>query len=172
MNTTPEGFKLVENFISVGDEKKIKKILDKLDYWPVPSEPGGGRVVKFFGYRHAVMSKASSVVFIPESLQVLGEKCEKFVKASLPQVLISRYPVGSFIDWHQDARHDPITVAVSLESDCTLEFRKIKNHKRLIRIKIPRRSVYVISGEAWHSWEHRVPTVESFRYSLTWRRNL
>jgi DNA oxidative demethylase len=90
----------------------------------------------------------------------------------LEQALVTYYPRGAGIGWHRDApMFGPTVVGVSLLGDCEMRFRRLKRRprERSERLLLPRRSAYVLSGEARSDWQHGIPELERDRYAITFR---
>ena len=89
------------------------------------------------------------------------KKCEIFVNEYLPR---------NGLKAHHDHRttYDETIFGVSLLSDTYITF--IGKGKR-IRVKIPRRSLYVMTGESRYTYKHsiRKSDIESRRLSMTYR---
>src|ERR1700710_1256932 len=73
------------------------------------------------------------------------------------QALVTRYDPGAGIGWHRDRPVFEHVVGISLESNTTLRFRR-RHDKGFNRVAVPLppRSVYHLSGEARHGWEHGI----------------
>lgn len=110
---------------------------------------------------------------IPEWLETLRAKAAAFAGldgADLVQVLLTRYDPGAGIGWHRDRPVFDHVVGVSLGSEARLRFRR-RTQKGFDRFAIPLapRSVYHLSGEARHDWEHGIAAMETRRWSVTFR---
>lgn len=59
---------------------------------------------------------------------------------------------------------------MSLASACKFRFRrKVDDAWQRLTFDIEPRSLYRISGESRHLWEHSIPPVAARRYSVTFR---
>jgi alkylated DNA repair dioxygenase AlkB len=60
---------------------------------------------------------------------------------------------------------------LSLGSACKFRFRRTAPSGKWERFTLEAqpRSLYAMTGEARHGWEHSIPSVETPRYSITFR---
>ncbi len=90
-----------------------------------------------------------------------GYKCELFVNNYLP---------GSGLRQHHDHRttYDEIIIGVSILSDSKMTFSR---GKRKIKVNIPRRSMYILTGESRFLYKHgfQLGDITQRRISLTFR---
>jgi len=64
-------------------------------------------------------------------------------------------------------------VGISFLAACTFRMRrKTANRWQRLSLRAEPRSVYVLRGPSRTEWEHSIPSVESLRYSLTFRNVL
>lgn len=92
------------------------------------------------------------------------------------QCIVNRYLPGEGIAFHTDDRRlfGPDILVVSLGSDVAMTFRHPGG--RVVVVPVPRRSAYLMSGEARLRWQHEIPSRKSdagrrrgTRVSLTFR---
>ena len=90
--------------------------------------------------------------------------------ADLVQALLIRYDPGAGIGWHRDRPVFEHVVGISLGSPTTLRFRR-RTAKGFDRLSVPvePRSIYHLSGEARHEWEHSITGMDTHRWSITFR---
>src|ERR1700750_1443858 len=88
----------------------------------------------------------------------------------LVQALLIRYDVGAGIGWHRDRPVFEHVIGISLGSPATLRFRR-RRPGGFDRASLPfaPRSMYHLSGEARHDWEHSIPEMAATRWSITFR---
>ena len=88
----------------------------------------------------------------------------------IAQVLCTEYDVGVGIGWHRDKPHFDRIFGLSLGSPCKFRFRRAVGEKwQRYTLEAAPRSLYMMSGESRHVWEHSIPAVEAPRYSITFR---
>jgi alkylated DNA repair protein (DNA oxidative demethylase) len=110
---------------------------------------------------------------IPDYLLALRDRAARFAAlppADLVQVLVTRYDPGAGIGWHRDRPVFEHVVGVSLGAPATLRLRRrsASGFDR-VSLPIPARSVYHLTGEARHQWEHSIAAMEVRRWSVTFR---
>src|SRR6266403_1417199 len=109
---------------------------------------------------------------IPEWLVPMIEKIEAYggPTAKIGQVLCTEYDAGVGIGWHRDKPHFDEVFGLSLGSACKFRFRRNSGGKwERFTLDTEPRSLYVMTGESRHVWEHSIPPVEEPRYSITFR---
>lgn len=81
-----------------------------------------------------------------------------------------KYSPGVRFNAHYDSKHrwDEFIVGVNLKSEAELYFTK--KDTKTVSIKIPPRSIYVLSGESRYKWRHGIKKVKNLRYSITLRK--
>lgn len=110
---------------------------------------------------------------IPPWLQPVKARAARFAgiaDADLVQTLLIRYDPGAGIGWHRDRPVFEHVVGISLGSATTLRFRR-RTPKGFERLSVPlaARSIYHLSGEARHEWEHSIAGMDTCRWSITFR---
>lgn len=88
----------------------------------------------------------------------------------LVQALLIRYDPGAGIGWHKDRPVFEHVVGISLGSEAVLRLRR-RNAAGFDRAKVtlPPRSIYHLSGEVRHAWEHSIAPMDVPRWSITFR---
>jgi alkylated DNA repair dioxygenase AlkB len=88
----------------------------------------------------------------------------------LVQALLIRYDPGAGIGWHRDRPVFEHVLGISLGAPATMRFRRrrLGGFDRTSAILTPR-SIYHLTGEARHEWEHSIPAVAVTRWSVTFR---
>jgi DNA oxidative demethylase len=110
---------------------------------------------------------------IPDWLLPLRAKAAQF--AGLPpdelaQTLLIRYDPGAGIGWHRDRPVFEHVLGISLGAPATMRFR----HRRRggfdrAAVFLAPRSIYHLTGEARHQWEHSIAPMDATRWSITFR---
>lgn len=88
----------------------------------------------------------------------------------LVQALLIRYDPGAGIGWHKDRPVFEHVVGISLGKDATLRLRR-RGERGFERAKaeLAPRSIYHLSGEVRHEWEHSIAPMDQPRWSITFR---
>lgn len=90
--------------------------------------------------------------------------------ATLVQALLIRYDPGAGIGWHRDRPVFEHVVGISLGVPATMRFRRrVGTSFVRVAVPLPVRSVYHLTGEVRHGWEHSIATMDETRWSVTFR---
>ena len=110
---------------------------------------------------------------IPDWLLPLRAKAARF--AALPpdelaQALLIRYDPGAGIGWHRDRPVFEHVLGISLGAPATMRFRRRRRggFDRAAVLLAPR-SIYHLTGEVRHHWEHSIAPMDATRWSITFR---
>jgi alkylated DNA repair protein (DNA oxidative demethylase) len=134
----------------------------------------GKRLTASYGWRYdfddASFAPAEA---IPDWLLPLRVKAAQFAclrPDELVQALLIRYDPGAGIGWHRDRPVFEHVVGISLGAPATMRFRRRRRggFDRASVLLAPR-SIYHLTGEARHQWEHSIATMEVTRWSITFR---
>jgi alkylated DNA repair dioxygenase AlkB len=110
---------------------------------------------------------------IPDFLLPVRRKAAAFAglpEADLAQALLIRYDPGAGIGWHRDRPVFEHVVGISLGVPATLRLRRRRGTGfERVSLPIAPRSVYHLSGEARHQWEHSIAPMDVRRWSITFR---
>src|SRR6476660_8651473 len=91
----------------------------------------------------------------------LRAKAARFANISaedLVQALFIRYDPGAGIGWHRDRPVFEHVVGISLGAPATMRFRRRRaGGFDRASAELGPRSIYHLSGEARHKWEHSIP---------------
>jgi alkylated DNA repair dioxygenase AlkB len=88
----------------------------------------------------------------------------------LVQALLIRYDPGAGIGWHKDRPVFEHVIGISLGNEAAMRFRRRrdKGFERQLLPLIPR-SIYHLSQEVRHRWEHSIAPMALPRWSITFR---
>jgi DNA oxidative demethylase len=110
---------------------------------------------------------------IPEWLLPLRAKAARFVclqPGELVQAALIRYDPGAGIGWHRDRPVFEHVVGISLGAPATMRFRRRgRGGFDRASVLLAPRSIYHLTGEARHDWEHSIAAMEVTRWSITFR---
>lgn len=88
----------------------------------------------------------------------------------LVQALLIRYDPGAGIGWHKDRPVFEHVVGISLGSEAVLRLRhRTAAGFERAKVMLPPRSIYHLSGEVRHAWEHSIAPMDVPRWSITFR---
>ena len=110
---------------------------------------------------------------IPDWLLPVREKAARFAglpPGELVQALLIRYDPGAGIGWHRDRPVFGHVLGISLGAPATMRFwrRQRGGFDRASAVLAPR-SIYHLTGEARHQWEHSIAAMAATRWSITFR---
>jgi alkylated DNA repair dioxygenase AlkB len=133
----------------------------------------GKRRVASFGYKYDyAQQRLQEAEQVPGWLAPVIEKVEAYggPGVKIKQVLCTEYDVGVGIGRHRDKPHFDEVFGLSLGSASKLRFRRKTGEKwERFSLDAEPRSLYVMTGESRHVWEHSIPPVQAPRYSITFR---
>lgn len=169
------GLALAEEFVTPAEEQELISRIASVELSPFQFRGfEGKRLTASFGFHYDFNRQSFGATEpIPDWLAPLKVRAERFAglpEGGLQQVLLIRYDPGASIGWHRDRPVFDKVVGVSLGAPTVLTFRQ-RDGARFRRIKVPLapRSIYLLSGEARHDWEHGISAHDRLRYSITFR---
>ena len=110
---------------------------------------------------------------MPDWLLLVRDRAAEFVGLKpdeLVQALVIRYDPGAGIGWHRDRPVFEHVVGISLGAAAMMRFRRRKpsGFERAAALLKPR-SIYHLTGDARHEWEHSLAPLPATRWSITFR---
>lgn len=171
----PEGLRYQPEFVSKSIEAELIGRLQALPLRPFQFGvyEGKRRVASFgfhYDFAHKSLQKAEP---IPAWLASLVNSVEEFgglPPGSVGHVLCTEYEAGAGIGWHRDKAEFETIFGLSLNAACKFRLRRrVRDKWQRFTLVAEPRSLYVMDGEARHSWEHSIPAVQQLRYSITFR---
>jgi alkylated DNA repair dioxygenase AlkB len=171
----PAGLRYQPEFVSQPAENELIARISELPLQPFQfGAYQGKRRVASFGFRYDyALRKLQEADPIPAWLASIIASVEQY--GDLPagcvrQILCTEYDVGVGIGWHRDKPHFDKIFGLSLGAPCKFRFRRAAGGRReRFTLSAEPRSLYMMSGESRHGWEHSIPAVEQRRYSITFR---
>jgi alkylated DNA repair protein (DNA oxidative demethylase) len=134
----------------------------------------GKRLTRSFGWSYDFdTGRFAPTDPIPEWLRSVQARAATFAGLAadeLVQALLIRYDPGAGIGWHKDRPVFEHVVGISLGAPATMRFRR-RAAKGFERVAVPlaSRSIYHLTGEIRHEWEHSIVPIEQPRWSVTFR---
>jgi alkylated DNA repair protein (DNA oxidative demethylase) len=134
----------------------------------------GKRLTSSFGWSYdfdrGTMAAAEP---IPAFLLPVRDRAAAFAGLApdaFEQALLIRYDPGAGIGWHRDRPQFEHVLGISLGAPATLRLRRRrKGGFDRATVQLAPRSVYSLSGEARHEWEHSIAPMDEPRWSITFR---
>jgi alkylated DNA repair protein (DNA oxidative demethylase) len=169
------GISYAPDIVSEGEERALIVSLDAIEVTPFRFQGWlGKRLTASFGWRYDFDDGSFDAAEpIPDFLLPLRERAAAFAGLApedLVQSLIVRYDPGAGIGWHRDRPLFEHVIGISLEAPATLRLRR-RREGGFDRAALPLapRSIYHLSGEARHDWEHSIAAMDVRRWSVTFR---
>jgi len=164
-----------DDFVSSEEEAILVAGIDSAPLAPFRFQGWlGKRLTASFGWRYDFEDASfRETAPIPGWLLPIRERAAAFAGLAsdqLVQVLLTRYDPGAGIGWHRDRPVFEHVIGISLGSPATLRLRR-RRPGGFDRVAVPLapRSIYGLSGEARHEWEHSIAPMDVSRRSITFR---
>jgi alkylated DNA repair dioxygenase AlkB len=134
----------------------------------------GKRLTASFGWLYDFeTARFAPAKSIPAWLLPLRARAAQFAgldARDLVQALLIRYDAGAGIGWHRDRPVFEHVLGISLGASTTMRFRRRRaGGFDRAAAKLSPRSIYHLSGEARHEWEHSIAEMALTRWSVTFR---
>lgn len=169
------GLALHEEFVCSQEEDELIERISAVELTPFKFRGfEGKRQTRSFGWRYDFQDQSfRRTEPIPDWLQPLGHRAAAFAglgEDAFVHALLIRYDPGAGIGWHKDRPVFEHVVGVSLGAPTLMTFRRRDGTRfRRVKVPLPTRSAYHLSGEVRHEWEHGISAHDALRYSITFR---
>lgn len=164
---TPPGLHYIPDWISPEEEERLLSEIEKS-----PWELSLKRRVQQYGPVYDYSTKKLNYEIaksIPSWLE-LPPIVPLFKDVIPAQIIVNEYKPKQGITRHIDSPlFGPVVGSLSLLSDTDMLIGQWQDKKSEFPIKLARRSLLVLSGEARSQWYHCVPSVDERRISITFR---
>ncbi|MCB4862793.1 alpha-ketoglutarate-dependent dioxygenase AlkB [Sphingobium sp. PNB] len=164
-----------EGFITAEEERTLIHGIDGAGLTPFLFQQWTGkRLTKSFGWSYDFQTgKFGPCEPIPDWAMTARTRAARFAGLApdeLEQMLLIRYDPGAGIGWHRDRPAFEHVIGISLGEPAAMRFRRRTEtgFSRANAMLAPR-SIYHMSGQARHDWEHSIAPVEALRWSITFR---
>jgi alkylated DNA repair protein (DNA oxidative demethylase) len=169
------GLTQAEGIVTQNEERALIACIDASKLSPFRFHGWlGKRMTASFGWNYDFETKRFAPTEpIPDWLFEVRERAARFAcrtPSDLVQALLIRYDPGAGIGWHRDRPVFEHVVGVSLGAPTTMRFRR-RSEAGFDRAsaELAPRSIYHLSGEARHNWEHSIAEMNETRWSITFR---
>ena len=169
------GLNVRSDLIDAAEERMLIGHIDATDLTPFRFQSWTGkRLTTSFGWSYDFeVGRPSYAPPIPDWLLPFRDRAAGFAKLvpdDLIQALLIRYDPGAGIGWHKDRPVFEHVVGVSLGGDAAMRFRRrtVTGFERR-SVPLEPRSIYHLSAEIRHEWEHSIAPMADARWSLTFR---
>lgn len=169
------GFELAPNFVTPKEEAALIARIDAEQLTPFKYRQWEGkRLTAGFGWRYDFLTGRLDVgPPFPDWLLPVRDRAAVHIGVApddFVQALLIRYDPGAGIGWHKDRPAFEHIVGISLGQDATLRLRRRRpGGFDRTKAKLSPRSIYHLTGEARHQWEHSIAPMDVPRWSITFR---
>jgi len=164
-----------EDFLSAAEEADLIAHIDAESLSPFKFQQWTGkRLTRSYGWSYDFENGSFAPAEpIPDWLRPARTRAAEFAgfqPDDLVQALLIRYDPGAGIGWHKDRPVFEHVVGISLGNTATLRLRR-RSATGFERAKaeLAPRSIYHLSGEVRHQWEHSIAPMDVPRWSVTFR---
>jgi alkylated DNA repair dioxygenase AlkB len=171
----PNGLIFEPDFLSRAEEHELLQVIQRMPFYEFKLHGvAAKRRLMHFGLRYAldkrVLSNAPELPAEFEPLRARAAAIAGIAADDFSQILVNEYPPGAGIGWHHDSPPFGIVAGISLGADCTMRFQAGSGEqRRTAELDLPRRSLYLLTGDARELWQHRISPMKELRYSITMR---
>lgn len=169
------GFAYAGSLIAADEEAALIAGIDRAELQPFRFQGWlGKRLTTSFGWRYDFDDASfAQGAPLPGWLLPLRDRAAAFAGLApdaLAHALLIRYDPGAGIGWHRDRPVFEHVIGISLGNPATMRFRRRRpgGFDRFAAPLAPR-SIYHLSGEARHDWEHSIAPMDVPRWSITFR---
>ena len=134
----------------------------------------GKRLTSSFGWAYDFdKGRLAEAAPMPDFLLPVRTRAAAFAGLEadvLVHALLIRYDPGAGIGWHRDRPQFEHVVGISLGAEAVMRFRRRRERGfDRVAVPLPARSVYHLTGDARHAWEHSIAPMDDARWSVTFR---
>lgn len=173
--TPVAGLRLVAEAVSEAEEARLAALIDAAPLAPFQfGQWQGKRLTVHYGSAYDYQrGRPTEAPPLPDWLldlrgrlaSLMGRGPEDFI-----QGLLIRYDPGAGIGWHRDRPQYGEVLGLSLSAPAVLRLRRrTADGFERRKVDLPRRSLYLLSGEVRQEWEHSIAPAEIARRSITLR---
>jgi len=169
------GLSQADAFVTPNEEQVLIASIDVVELSPFRFHGWlGRRLTASYGWQYDFDNASfAPAEAIPDWLLPVRAKAARFAGLEpdeLVQALLIRYDPGAGIGWHRDRPVFEHVLGISLGAPATMRFRRRKpgGFERASALLAPR-SIYHLTGEVRHQWEHSIAPMDVSRWSITFR---
>lgn len=164
-----------DDIVSTAEEKALIARIDDTGLSPFRFQQWTGkRLTRSYGWSYDFETGAfARAEPMPDWLDDIRHRAACFTDLDpldLVQALLIRYDPGAGIGWHRDRPVFEHVVGISLGHEATLRLRRRRDRAfERAKANLAPRSIYHLSGEVRHHWEHSIAPMDHPRWSITFR---
>ena len=169
------GLSQIDEIVTPDEERALVGAIDAAELSPFRFHGWlGKRLTASYGWRYDFdTADFSPTDALPDWLLPARAGAARFAglePGDLVQALVIRYDPGAGIGWHRDRPMFEHVLGISLGAPAVMRFRRRRpgGFDRMSRL-LPPRSIYHLTGEARHEWEHSIAGMAMTRWSITFR---
>ena len=160
------GLSFYDDVITDAQEAAFIAHIDACDLTPFRFQQWTGKRLTYtsgwsYDFEHVRFAPAEPM---PDWLLDVRGRAAAFAGLSadeLVQALLIRYDPGAGIGWHKDRSVFEHVVGISLGSEAVLRLRRrTQTGFDRAEVTLPPRSIYHLSGEVRHAWEHSIAPMD------------
>ena len=169
------GLVLVRGAVTAAEEGQLAERIDAAPLAPFQfGQWQGKRLTAHYGSAYDFSRhRLDAAPPLPDWLLAARDKLAPQVgrePANFAAALVIRYDPGAGIGWHRDRPQYGEVLGLSLSAPCVLRLRRrTESGFERRSVDLPPRSLYLLSGEVRHAWEHSIVPLEVTRRSITLR---
>ena len=164
-----QGLWYIENYLSEKESEEFYHYITHHVNLELISDAKNSRRVAHFGYYYDYKNNNTlkPAPKIPDWLKELIDK-QLSMLPDFNQIIINEYKPGQQIAYHTDHKmFGPVIACVTVGKSIPINFR---NNEDVKELNIKSGSMYIMTGEARHQWQHSLKnTSNDIRYSITYR---
>jgi DNA oxidative demethylase len=170
----PPGLSLAYEIMTPEEEAELIALFEQCGVAANAYDPGNPRSSVSFGWKYDFQNDSFiPCAPIPEGLRAVCETAARLAGVepdAFAECLVNRYEAGAIIQPHRDKPVWELVIGISLGSAAVMTFSKPPElGGESFDIVMPPRSLYLMSGEARHVYQHSLPPVQATRWSITLR---
>ena len=169
------GLSEARDFLTKEEESDLIGRIEAADLAPFRFQQWEGkRRTRSYGWSYDFQTGAfTRAEPFPAWLNPIAERAARFVGVApdaIAQALLISYGPGAGIGWHRDRPVFDHVIGISLGAAALMRFRR-RNGTKFDRFALPlaARSIYHLSDEVRHDWEHSIRPMDAPRWSITFR---
>lgn len=169
------GLSLHEEFVGADEETELLARLSEVELTPFQFRGyEGKRLTHSYGWRYDFKDQSfRETESLPQWLHPVRDRAAAFAGLAPEEfvhALLIRYDPGAGIGWHKDRPVFEHVVGISLGAATVMNLRRREGSRfQRLKLPLPPRSAYHLSGEVRHEWEHGIVAHEALRFSITFR---
>jgi alkylated DNA repair dioxygenase AlkB len=168
------GLKLATEVVTPEEEARLIALVESCNPQRYQGDALGGLRAISYGWKYDLSSAAFSPCDPPPEgfafVRQIAANFADLTSESFVQCLLNRYEAGAEISWHCDKPIWEDIVGISLGAPTTMGFRRaVQGGYVYAEAELPRRSIYLLSGEVRTHFDHSIPPLKETRWSITFR---